>query len=96
MNEATSGPARRIYRVLLAAYPREHRERYGPEMEDAFLTLLRRDAERLGVVGRLRCWGGAAWDAALGGAAARIAEARGNQTGSGGPEMFCQLPPPAL
>jgi predicted permease len=89
--------ARRIYRLLLRAYPAEHRARWGAEMEDAFLTLLARDA-RYGTLGRLRCWAGAAWDAALGGASARIGtgsgsggragSSLGNPNGTGGREMM--------
>ena len=62
--------ARRMYRFLLRAWPREHRQRFGAEMEDAFLALLRRDAAR-GLAGRVGCWVGAAWDALTHGLAAR-------------------------
>ena len=33
--------ARTFYRLLLHSYPRAHRERYGEEMEEAFIVLLR-------------------------------------------------------
>lgn len=69
--------ARRLYRLLLGAYPPEHRERYGPEMEDAFLALLRLDEERSGTWGRLRCWTGAVTDALLRGTAVRLGLAGG-------------------
>ncbi len=55
--------ARRAYRLLLRVWPAEHRERFGSEMEEAFLALLRRDAARRGRVGRMGCWIGAVADA---------------------------------
>lgn len=64
--------ARRSYRALLRAYPRQHRERYGPEMEEAFVALLRMDRRRWGALGIARCWVGAAWDALLGGLGVRL------------------------
>jgi putative ABC transport system permease protein len=57
--------ARRVYRLLLWAYPAAHRERWGAEMEDAFLALLRMDRKRLGPLGSVRCWAGALMDASV-------------------------------
>lgn len=58
------GAARRVYRLLLRAYPAELRERDGAEMEAAFLHLLRRDRLRHGWPGVGRCWAGAVADVA--------------------------------
>ena len=66
------GRARAWYRLLLRAYPAEYRHRYGADMEEAFLTLLRVDRKRRGVAGAARCWVGAAWDALLRGVWTRI------------------------
>ena len=63
---------RRLYRALLRAWPRSHREQYGSEMEDAFITLLRMDRERRGVLGAARCWLGAALDATSRGLSMRL------------------------
>lgn len=63
---------RRRYRTLLRAWPRAHRERYGTEMEEAFLALLRMDRERHGWPGALRCWIGAVVDAGVRGLGARM------------------------
>jgi putative ABC transport system permease protein len=57
---------------LLRAWPRVHRERYGAEMEEAFLALLRMDTERHGRIGAARCWLGAAVDAASRGLTSRV------------------------
>ena len=48
MTASTEGAARRIYRVLLRAYPRAMRERCGEEMEETFLALLGWEGERRG------------------------------------------------
>jgi putative ABC transport system permease protein len=66
------GRARRVYRALLKAWPEAYRVRYGREMEDAFLALLRLAGERRGRVGRVHCWVGAALDAAVRGTAERF------------------------
>ena len=75
---------RRLYRLLLLVFPREVRERHGEEMEEAFATLLRREAARRGLVGRILCWAGAALDAAARGTAARLTRTRTR----GGGEML--------
>ena len=62
---------RSVYRALLRAYPLSHRNRYGTEMEDAFIALLRMDRERAGVLGAARCWMGAIVDAVVRGLALR-------------------------
>jgi predicted permease len=63
--------ARRAYRLLLRAWPAEHRERFGAEMEDAFLALRRRDVARWGRPGAVACWVGALSDALTQGPALR-------------------------
>ena len=63
---------RRRYRALLRAWPREHRDRYGAEMEEAFLALLRMDRARHGALGSVRCWLGAGTDAVLRGLGSRV------------------------
>jgi predicted permease len=65
------------YRFVLRAWPRQHRERYGNEMEDAFMALLRVDRKRSGLAGSLRCWAGALADAARYGIVLRMQEATG-------------------
>lgn len=75
--------ARRAYRVLLRAYPAEQRQRYGADMEDAFLRLLDRDVARSGSLGALRCWTGAVVDGAVGGLAARVARIAQGPRGGG-------------
>jgi hypothetical protein len=52
MTASTKGAARRLYRVLLRAHPRAMRERYGEEMEETFLVLLRWDGTGGGSWGR--------------------------------------------
>lgn len=62
---------RRLYRLLLLAFPRFFRERYGAEMEEAFLHLL--GEARAG--GRLRVgavWIRGAWDAVVRGGKERL------------------------
>ncbi|MEX2471640.1 MAG: ABC transporter permease [Gemmatimonadota bacterium] len=69
-----------LYRLLLRAYPRDFRERFGLEMEDAFRALLRREDARAGAWGRTRTWVGAVVDAALRGGAMRVRAALGTKT----------------
>lgn len=84
--------ARRVYRLLLRAWPREHRRRLGADMEDAFLALLRRDVDRHGLVGLVRCWSGAAWDALTHGLAARRRSSRDEEpSGRGGEDVMATL-----
>ncbi len=45
----------RVYRLLMRAYPKEFREMYGAQMEQAFLDLCREKARR-GEVGLARFW----------------------------------------
>ena len=45
-----------VYRVLLAAYPKEFRETYGPQMVQVFADLCRREERRGGAVGLARLW----------------------------------------
>jgi hypothetical protein len=58
----------RTYRVLLAAYPAEFRQRYGHEMAQVFRTCCRVSYDASGVRGVLRVWlltlGDWAWSAA--------------------------------
>jgi putative ABC transport system permease protein len=78
--------ARRLYRLLLLAWPRAHRARYGEEMEASFLALLRRDGERHGPAGALLCWVGATWDALRHGIAARYTTSN-DKSAQGGERM---------
>ena len=78
--------ARTFYRLLLHAYPKAYRERYGYEMEEAFIALLRLD-ERHGAFGRARCWIGATWDASIQGTAARLGWSQKGRTGGVGEMM---------
>ena len=78
--------ARTLYRFLLHAYPKAYRERYGNEMEEAFLALLRLD-ERYGALGRARCWIGATWDASIQGTAERLGWSKKRPTGGAGEMM---------
>ncbi|MDA0329667.1 MAG: ABC transporter permease [Gemmatimonadetes bacterium] len=64
--------ARTAYRFMLRAYPEDFRDRYGAEMEEAFLALLHLDESRSGALGAARCWAGAAADSIRGGTAARL------------------------
>lgn len=82
---------RRRYRLLLRLYPEEHRARYGAEMEDTFLALLRRDEGRRGRLGRWACWAGAAWDALFRGARLRARTALGHTTTGGGRDVMGTL-----
>lgn len=65
-------------------YPREFREANGAEMEEAFLTLLRRDGAERGVRGRVVCWLGAFWDVIRTAVPMRVRELR---RGKGGDPM---------
>jgi hypothetical protein len=47
----------RIYRLLLAVYPRRFREAYGSQMVQAFLDLLREERQRGGSAWLVRLWG---------------------------------------
>ncbi len=78
--------ARTVYRLLLHAYPKAYRERYGDEMEEAFIALLRLD-ERSGALGRARCWIGATWDASIQGTAERLGWSQKGRTGAVGETM---------
>lgn len=82
--------ARRRYRRLLLLYPRAHRERYGREMEHAFLTLLRMDTARHGRLGTIRCWAGAVADAVRHGVVLRL-HGPDSTTHTGGREMMGSL-----
>jgi putative ABC transport system permease protein len=73
--------ARRTYRVLLRAYPPAYRERYGTEMEEAFITLLQLDRKSRGRIGAAACWLGAIWDTATGGLRARANRRNGKHRG---------------
>ena len=72
MTTLTERTARRSYRVLLRAYPREMRERYGEEMEETFLALLRWEGERRGLLGKVNSWVRGGWDAVAGGVLRRV------------------------
>ncbi len=71
----------RVYRALLAAYPRELRDAFGREMEQTFLDLCREE-RRGGVIGLARLWACVALDLASSAVAQRIYErklARGHR-----------------
>lgn len=70
------------YRLLLRAWPREHRERYGHEMEETFLALLRVARVRAGRVGVAACWVRAIADAGVHGTAQRFRHGSGARTGA--------------
>ena len=65
--------ALRVYRVLLAAYPKEFRREYGAQMEQAFRDLCREE-RRSGVIGLVKLWARVALDLASTATAERIAE----------------------
>jgi len=67
MTASTKGTARRNYRILLQAYPLVMRDRYGKEMEETFLALLRCEGERRGFRGKVNIWIRGGWDAVAGG-----------------------------
>ncbi|MFC1530371.1 ABC transporter permease [Gemmatimonadota bacterium] len=48
--------SRLTYRMLLRAYPRQFRERFGDEMEETFFTLLRWEGDRRGLLGKMSVW----------------------------------------
>lgn len=54
--ERASSLSERFYRVLLIAYPEEHRREYGPQMEQAFRDLRREALRRGGGIGLARLW----------------------------------------
>ena len=45
-----------VYGVLLGAYPKEFRDAYGRELEQAFADLYREASRRGGVVALARLW----------------------------------------
>ena len=47
----------RVYRILLSAYPKEFREAYGSQMEQAYRDLCREELDRAGTSGILGLWG---------------------------------------
>ena len=65
-----------VYRALLAAYPREFREIYGRQMEQAFRDLCREERRRGGVVGLARLWARMIVDLAASAVGQRIDERR--------------------
>lgn len=68
--------ALRAYRLLLRLYPRDHRERYADEMEEALVSLLAMERRRRGRLGAVRVSVGAVWDACIGGVTARAKQKR--------------------
>ena len=46
----------RVYRALLAAYPRRFRDAYGQQMEQTFRDLCREERWRAGLIGLARLW----------------------------------------
>ena len=52
----------RVYRWMLAAYPSEFRQRYGPEMAQVFRTCCRASYKSSGAAGVLRLWLPTLWD----------------------------------
>ena len=83
-------PARRTYRLLLRAFPREFRERYGQEMEETFLNLLAWEGRRGGWPGRANAWLAGARDALTRGTIQRLRARRRNTSSEemGVREMF--------
>lgn len=51
-----------LYGVVLRAYPREFRARFGAEMSDAFAEEIRDERSRHGRQGALRVWRSALWE----------------------------------
>ncbi len=68
MNPFPRGTAALAYRLLLLAFPRSFRDRYGKEMVDTFLVLLDRQGQRRGLAGRVDAWVYGASDALARGA----------------------------
>lgn len=87
MKPTAETQARRAYRVLLRAWPAGERDRYGEEMEEAFLALLRRDVARGGLAGGVRCWIGALWDAWARGIVGRLDGRYSRERKRGGGEI---------
>jgi putative ABC transport system permease protein len=77
MMDAHHDRGRRIYRVLLRVFPRWYRERFGAEMEETFVLLLRRGRDEGGVRGAGKAWVAGAWDALSRGLSARLGGAPG-------------------
>lgn len=63
MRESRGGLAKRIYAVLLKAFPQAFRDKHGPEMEETFLILLEWEGREKGLGGKVSAWVGAVWDA---------------------------------
>lgn len=66
----------RVYRVLLAAYPKEFRDAYGSQMVQTFRDLCREERRRGGMLGLVRLWVRVALDLTSTAAAQRIDERR--------------------
>jgi hypothetical protein len=52
----------RLYAVLLLAYPRDFRVRFGGEMVETFSEQIRDEWNRKGLAGIARVWRGIAWE----------------------------------
>jgi len=72
MRASGEGWARRVYRILLRAYPRAFRDEHGEEMEVTFLTLLEWEGRRRGLVGRADAWLSGGGDVLSGGIRRRL------------------------
>jgi hypothetical protein len=55
-SDRTLGVSERVYRALLAAYPKAFRDAYGSQMEQTFRDLCRDELRRGGMGGLLRLW----------------------------------------
>ena len=66
----------RVYRALLAAYPRGFRDAYGQQMEQTFRDQGREERRRGGVIGLVRFWARTAVDLGSTAAVERIDERR--------------------
>jgi hypothetical protein len=64
----------RVYRVLLAVYPKEFRDAYGSQMEQTFRDLCREEQRRGGMLGLVRLWARVLLDLTSTAAAQRIDE----------------------
>lgn len=55
-------PAKSLYTVVLLAYPRDFRVRFGTEMTFTFSEVVRQQRERNGIRGVLFAWCSALWE----------------------------------
>ena len=76
---AVSG-SERLYRALLAAYPKEFRRAYGREMAQVFRCMCREEVVSSGSRGLVRLWVRTLWDLLTTALAERIKQALGIST----------------